>query len=342
MARIGITLENVKQAKEAILAREESVSIDAVRAELGHTGSKSTIHRHLKHLSADDENVPTELLLSEELQQLLNHVAARLKKEAHETLVEREIAFDKALDDQQARVTRLSVQNDTLQAQSEQLSNDVDALNQDVTDITAERDNANRQCGLNEQRIASLTKEVQLLTTHNQSLEDKHVDARASLEHYRASVASQRERDTSQYESTIAQLNHQQRELTQRHTSQETIIQTLNVEHTRLEVTLAQELQQRKQLDTQNALQEKTLEYYRDNNQRLEQTLDRLEQASEKLRSDLASANEDLNTRTIALDVINKQLVAANAIANTQERLIAEYMHGTRTEHRQDKGDSVS
>jgi len=93
MARSGITLLNVEQAKQALLARGERVFIDAVRAELGHTGSKSTIHKHLKHLEDAQDVAHAQVLLSDELQQLLHHVAARLTKEARATLDEKTLSF---------------------------------------------------------------------------------------------------------------------------------------------------------------------------------------------------------------------------------------------------------
>ncbi len=46
MARGGISKEAVEQARNALLARRESVSIDAIRIELGNTGPKTTIHRY--------------------------------------------------------------------------------------------------------------------------------------------------------------------------------------------------------------------------------------------------------------------------------------------------------
>ncbi|ENU0108210.1 DNA-binding protein [Pseudomonas aeruginosa] len=50
MARGGINKALVQKARQAILARGENPSIDAVRVELGNTGSKTTIHRYLKEL----------------------------------------------------------------------------------------------------------------------------------------------------------------------------------------------------------------------------------------------------------------------------------------------------
>ena len=50
MARGGVNKAVVQIARTAILARGEHPSIDAVRIELGNTGSKTTIHRYLKEL----------------------------------------------------------------------------------------------------------------------------------------------------------------------------------------------------------------------------------------------------------------------------------------------------
>ncbi|MFU7370048.1 DNA-binding protein, partial [Pseudomonas aeruginosa] len=54
MARGGINKALVQKAQQAILARGENPSIDAVRVELGNTGSKTTIHRYLKELEDAD------------------------------------------------------------------------------------------------------------------------------------------------------------------------------------------------------------------------------------------------------------------------------------------------
>lgn len=54
MARGGINKALVQKARQAIQARGEHPSIDAVRVELGNTGSKTTIHRYLKELEDVD------------------------------------------------------------------------------------------------------------------------------------------------------------------------------------------------------------------------------------------------------------------------------------------------
>lgn len=51
MARAGINKALVQDACDALRARGVHPSIDAVRVELGNTGSKSTIQRFLKELA---------------------------------------------------------------------------------------------------------------------------------------------------------------------------------------------------------------------------------------------------------------------------------------------------
>ena len=54
MARGGVYRTEVEKARNALLAEGKHPSVDAVRVALGNTGSKTTIHRHLKDLEADD------------------------------------------------------------------------------------------------------------------------------------------------------------------------------------------------------------------------------------------------------------------------------------------------
>src|SRR5690606_41696388 len=93
MARSGINKALVQKARDALLARGERPSIDAIRVELGNTGSKSTIHRYLKELEgraaplAMEPGVP----LSERLGQIVGQLAEALREEATETVAEEQI-----------------------------------------------------------------------------------------------------------------------------------------------------------------------------------------------------------------------------------------------------------
>ena len=77
MARGGIYKAEVQRARERLLAQGRNPSIDAVRAELGHTGSKTTIHRYLKEIE-EEEGAPSgsKIAVSEALQELVGRLPA--------------------------------------------------------------------------------------------------------------------------------------------------------------------------------------------------------------------------------------------------------------------------
>ncbi|XKR47976.1 DNA-binding protein [Acinetobacter baumannii] len=50
MSRLGLTKSKVKQARDILISQNRYPSVDAVRIELGNTGSKSTIYKYLKEL----------------------------------------------------------------------------------------------------------------------------------------------------------------------------------------------------------------------------------------------------------------------------------------------------
>ena len=88
MARGGVNKQVVQAARLAILARGENPSIDAVRIEMGNTGSKTTIHRIMKELDdstpGSDEAPPEPI--DEELLALVTRLAQRLKEQAQEPI----------------------------------------------------------------------------------------------------------------------------------------------------------------------------------------------------------------------------------------------------------------
>lgn len=87
MARGGINKAVVQTARLAILARGENPSIDAVRIEMGNTGSKTTIHRYLKELDESETRLTiTEAPIDDELGELVARLAQRLKEKAQEPI----------------------------------------------------------------------------------------------------------------------------------------------------------------------------------------------------------------------------------------------------------------
>ncbi|MBF8757235.1 DNA-binding protein [Pseudomonas guariconensis] len=132
MARVGINKVVVQQARQALLARGEHPSIDAVRIELGNTGSKTTIHRYLKEL---EEHPPAPLdtaSLSSQLSGLVEQLAEQLNDQAQARIRDAEADFEAQREQLQAQVQlaqqalaaahhQLQIQASALQAESEKL-----------------------------------------------------------------------------------------------------------------------------------------------------------------------------------------------------------------------------
>ncbi|WP_414156114.1 DNA-binding protein [Pseudomonas sp. BNK-30] len=212
MARTGINKALVQRARDALLARGLSPSIEAVRAELGNTGSKTTILRYLRELDVAEPH-PPQVNLSEELQALLQSLAERLANEAQAT-----VAADRArLERQQAAYQQ---QRAVEAARFEQLQ----------VAHTAEME-AHRQLRLREVQLTgqlqlsegerrrleeACRQQLQLLeerATTIHSLESKHQQARESLEHFRQQHQLQRQEELQRHDQQFSQLQTEVRGL---------------------------------------------------------------------------------------------------------------------------------
>ena len=216
MARGGINKAVVQQARQALIARGENPSIDAVRIELGNTGSKTTIHRYLKEL---EQGQPQPLLgsaaLSEPLARLVEQLAAQLQQDAQGRIDAAQSAFDEQRAQLQAQVEltqqaldaayrERQVQASALAAESEQLAATQASLQ------TEQLRNASLNQALGELQVRLEDKTHQVL-----SLEDKHRHARDALEHYRSAARDQREQEQRRHEAQVQQVQGELRQLQQ-------------------------------------------------------------------------------------------------------------------------------
>ena len=117
MARGGVNKAVVQIARTAILARGEHPSIDAVRIEMGNTGSKTTIHRYLKELDEVDtrRGAPQEQI-GDELSELVARLARRLQEQAQEPIDRAQAHYEQLKVELQAQL----VEAQHAQAQQEQ------------------------------------------------------------------------------------------------------------------------------------------------------------------------------------------------------------------------------
>ncbi|WEL52949.1 DNA-binding protein [Pseudomonas kermanshahensis] len=216
MARGGINKVVVQQARQALIARGENPSIDAVRIELGNTGSKSTIHRYLKELNGQQAVATAGAPgLSDTLGRFVGQLATQLQEEADIRIEEAESVFTQQREQLEAQLQLVQealaaahqqqkIQDAALVAESEKL------LSTQSTLQAEQLRSASLNQSLGELQLRLNDKEEQV-----RSLEDKHRHARDALEHYRSASREQREQDQRRHEAQLQQLQVEVRQLQQ-------------------------------------------------------------------------------------------------------------------------------
>lgn len=235
MARSGIYKAEVQRARDALLAIGRHPSIDAVREELGHTGSKSTIHRFLKEI--EEEEGPkndSPLSISETLQDLVSRLAHQLNEEA-QTQITRA---------QQAHAAQLSVHQqeaEALRAETLGLRQELKQTRQSLD--TETKAHAHTRQDLNvkilewtqlTQQVMDLQAQLEAQEKHRLSLEDKHQHARLALDHFRESSQAQRTQDQRRHEQQVQYLQTECRTLSESLAAKQQDLALANQENVRL------------------------------------------------------------------------------------------------------------
>lgn len=204
MARAGIYKSEVVRARDNLLAQGRYPSIDAIRGELGNTGSKGTIHRYLKEIEEEEGGGSgAQVAVSEAIQDLSARLAERLHQEADQHMA--------ALTDKHK--AEIAVLNDAMSALRNEVESFRSQVERQAIELAAERAaHADTLATLQNERIvrAQMTQRVQDMEgqlakeeTHRLSLEEKHQHARDALEHFRSAAKEQREQDQRQFEQQI-------------------------------------------------------------------------------------------------------------------------------------------
>ncbi|ACO78749.1 cointegrate resolution protein T [Azotobacter vinelandii CA] len=249
MARGGINKALVMRAQQALLARGEHPSIDAVRVELGNTGSKTTIHRYLKELEESEaERAGNAAGLSDELAALIAPLAARLQEEAEETVARMR---------QQCEVERAEFEARQARAQEriQHLEEQVGSLTASLQAETEHHRHSREQWQLAEIDRARLLQANQDQAAHLKdrdeqvrSLEEKHRHGREALEHYRQASKEQREQEQRRHEAQLQQVQMELRQLQQSLILKQDEVTRLNRANERL---ASESLHKDKELDGQ-------------------------------------------------------------------------------------------
>ncbi len=216
MARGGINKAVVQTARLAILARGENPSIDAVRIEMGNTGSKTTIHRYLKELDESESRLAiTEAPIDDELGELVARLAQRLKDKAQEPIDLALAQFEQQKAALLAQVQALEEAHSQLKQQFEiqaaALAQESAALQTASTSLQTEQ---TRNAGLS-QACSDYELRINDKDEQIRSLEEKHLHARDALEHYRNAIKEQREQEQRRHEGQLQQLQAELRQAQQ-------------------------------------------------------------------------------------------------------------------------------
>jgi chromosome segregation ATPase len=249
MARGGINKAIVHKARESLLARGENPSIDAVRIELGNTGSKTTIHRYLKEIEDFDPRPrASRERLSDELTELVAGLLERMTEEGGEALAYAQARFDEQRSELEQKLDGLSAELTSLQrevdSQKGALALQADELQICQTSLQAE---LARNARLS-QSCADLGVRVHEKDEQIRSLEEKHSHARDALEHYRSAVKDQRDQEQRRHEGQVQQVQVELRQLQQTLMLKQDELTRLNRDNERL---LSEARQQSKVVATQ-------------------------------------------------------------------------------------------
>lgn len=328
MARSGLYKSDVQRARDSLRAEGKNPSVDAVRVALGNTGSKTTIHHHLKELEEEDgQGVGTKIAVSDTLQDLVARLAERLHVEAETVVAQAQERFQVELQQRSQALEQARQEAGNLSAQLQLTEKTLQT--QRAMGDAARSDLASRTTELAQlqERIAGLTARLTEHESHTRSLEQKHEHAREALEHYRTSVKDQREQEQRRHEHQVQELQVALRQANEALTVKNHDLVKLNREngqwlerHTRLEKEVAQMRQtvqtQQSELDT---LRLTAAEY-----QALQVRWGQDTQTLDAARQELAQARTELTQERERRELAEAETLRTTVRLSTLEPLLAQ------------------
>lgn len=288
MSRSGLTKNMVKQARDVLISQNKYPSVDAVRIELGNTGSKSTIHKYLKELEEDGEqSIGQNLSVSETIQSLVIRLAEQLHIEAN-------VEIEKIKETSQINEERFK---EEIQALRNELSQTKMILQECDTSMNEQQKiNEILKISLDQEIIVKIRLEQQVVNLNESlkqnkeylcSLEEKFKHAQQSLDHYRESVKEQRQQDLRRFDHQIQSLQAEARQLQQTIIVKQDKLNELSLEKNKLTTELS--------ISNQN-------------NKRCENSLDNVGKQLEQVKQHEASLLSELQTHQGTIQKLEIQL----------------------------------
>lgn len=324
MARSGLYKTDVKKARDALISQGTNPSVDAVRVALGNTGSKTTIHKYLKELEAEDGAAGGKRSsVSEALQNLVERLAARMQEEAEERITAVRLAADAKAVEHMASLQ--AVQNENSQLRTRMLELETSLQEQAAALVSSHadhhRESTMRQVA--EQQVAGLKESLAENEAHRQSLEEKHQHARQALEHYRQSVKEQREADIRRHEQQIQQVQAELRQAQQALVVKQDETTRLNQEGVKLVAELSHTKQNLYEQQTHGRKLELKLEALQSLHELAADTERRLAERTAEVglqTEQLKQANNQIGLTRASIRELELLLAQANAKVQAQEQ----------------------
>ena len=328
MARSGIYKSEVVRARDALRAQGRHPSIDAVRVELGNTGSKATIHRYLKEIEEEDGGAGgTQVAVSEAIQDLVGRLAGRLHEEADARIAEAKTRYTAEIGQLKDALRRQHEEGDALRIQlqhTEALLN-VESDRHRQTALALQQETVQR--ALAAQQVADLQSQLAQGEQHRQSLEDKHRHAREALDHFRQAAKEQRDQEQRQHEQQIQHLQAELRQLNQTLGIKQDQLTGISRDNARLAAELSQAHAQLHQIQTEGRSLRDELAVAKEAGRRAEALAQRLAdrelQVEDLLRSksvlEATLAGQSERRQTLEIE-----LAAAQASLAIQEKVMAD------------------
>ncbi|MFQ6575743.1 DNA-binding protein [Pseudomonas sp. UM16] len=319
MARGGINKAVVQKARQVLLARGLHPSIDAVRIELGNTGSKTTIHRYLKEL---DSQHPAQTMstpnLSDALATLVEQLSEQLREEGEARINEVRSAFET---ERQTLLAQVQISQQALAALQQQHEIQAAALAVESAELattcstlqTEQTRNATLNQAVGELNLRLVDKDEQIA-----SLEEKHQHARDALEHYRNASREQREQEQRRHEGQVQLLQVELRQLQQTLIVKQDELTRLNRDNEGLLVQSRTLKDAQRTLKTQGERRQAQIQGLEVNLAQLEGSRAELEKQNQNLALSLAERVTELRQQ---LQLIGKLEAQLNQAEKTLERL---------------------
>lgn len=327
MARAGVKKGEVQRARLALIKAGKHPSIDAIRIELGNTGSKATIYRHLKEIEADEggAGVPQESV-SDELMAFVTNLAGRLEFEAQErfdTLKAGHAEEVRGLKEQLEKVRgeARSARSEAERSQVE-LSTERSARQQVEAELAALRLEHGQMTAQLTAHLEAAQEQLKAAMAQVASLEEKHKHAREALEHFRVASREQRDREARQHEQQLQYLQREVADAAEAMTAKQTEQRAALQEKSDALALLTAARAERRQVDEQLRELKPMPERLAVQNQLVEDMRGQAQQAAQ-LYETLRARASNLEQRNGELE---RLLAGATATAQSQGDLVKELL----------------